>query len=78
MAKIYIRKGIIPVKMEDDALHIAVSAYYEMDILLSWNYKHLANVFKKKRIMAVNLEEGYGKLLEMTTPWEVLQDDNKE
>ncbi len=75
LANIYVEKGIIPVKKHSDAFHIAYSTYYELNILLSWNYKHLANVFKKRRIMAVNLEEGYDKPIEFITPLEVLNDD---
>jgi hypothetical protein len=49
LAKLYVNEGIIPAKKDDDALHIAYSTFYEMDILLSWNYKHLANIFKRRK-----------------------------
>jgi hypothetical protein len=77
LASIYIGKRIIPEKKLDDSLHIAYSTFYEMDVLLSYNYKHLSNIFKKKRIMIVNLEEGYDKPLDLTTPMEVLKDDEE-
>ena len=77
MAEVYIAKGIIPVKKYADALHIAVSTYYEIDALLSWNYRHLANIQKKKKIMIANLEEGYEKSLELITPMEVMNDDQE-
>jgi len=77
LAKQYIDKGIISTQNANDALHIACSTFYEMDILLSWNYKHLANVFKKKKIMIANLEEGYDKPLDLITPMEVIQDEKE-
>ncbi|MFH1222728.1 MAG: hypothetical protein V1647_00120, partial [Pseudomonadota bacterium] len=68
LADLYISKGIISEKRKDDATHIAYSAYYEMDLLLSWNYKYLSNVIKKYRIAAANLWEGYNKPLDLATP----------
>jgi len=76
LKKLYVGRNIIPQKKDDDALHIAFSTFYEMDILLSWNYKHLANIFKKKKIQIVNLEEGYDKPLELITPMEVINEDD--
>ena len=75
LADAYIIQGIIPHRKKDDALHIAVSTVYEMDALVSWNYKHLANINKKERIRAVNLLHGYLKELEMITPMEVANDE---
>jgi predicted nucleic acid-binding protein len=77
LAARYVAEGIIPEKKYDDAEHIAVSTYYEMDILLSWNYKHLANVRKKQRIQIINLQEGYVKPLELVTPMEVAYEDKE-
>ncbi len=36
-------KGIMPAKAAEDALHIAIAAVHEVDFLLSWNFKHIAN-----------------------------------
>jgi len=35
--------GVLPRKAEADAVHIAVATVYEMDMLLTWNCRHLAN-----------------------------------
>ncbi|HNY13761.1 MAG TPA: type II toxin-antitoxin system VapC family toxin [Candidatus Wallbacteria bacterium] len=72
MATGYIDKGIIPVKKIDDALHIAFATYYEFDILLSWNFKHLSNIKKQKEINIVNLNNGYCKPLVLINPLEVI------
>lgn len=74
MARHYIEYDIIPESEINDAFHIGYSTYHEMNILLSWNYKHLANVFRKKKVVWLNLEEGYDKPLDIVTPMEVLQD----
>jgi predicted nucleic acid-binding protein len=75
MAEVYLDEGIVPPKKRDDALHIAVSTFHEMDALLSWNYKHLANLNKKEKVRAVNITQGYLKELEMITPLEVIGDE---
>lgn len=75
LADIYIGKGVITEKKRDDALHIAIATVYEMDALISWNYRHLANLNKKEKIRAVNIVHGYLKDLEMITPMEVIGDE---
>jgi hypothetical protein len=35
--------GVLPQKAEADAVHIAVATVCEMDVLLTWNCRHLAN-----------------------------------
>ncbi len=44
LATLYLQKKIIPEKKIFDALHIAMSVINNIDYLVSWNYKHLANV----------------------------------
>lgn len=75
LAALYIEAKIIPVNKRDDALHIAVSTVNEMDALVSWNYRHLANLNKKEKVRSLNLAQGYFKELEMITPMEVIGDD---
>jgi predicted nucleic acid-binding protein len=74
IAEIYIGNGVIPVKKVEDALHISYATYYEMDILLSWNFKHLANVNKEHKIIIENLKMGYNYPLRLLSPLEVLDD----
>jgi predicted nucleic acid-binding protein len=37
----YIDESLIPEKYENDALLIALTSVYSLDILVSWNFKHL-------------------------------------
>ncbi|MEW6103521.1 MAG: type II toxin-antitoxin system VapC family toxin [bacterium] len=75
LADIYIAEGVISEKKRDDALHIAIATVNEMDALVSWNYRHLANLNKKEKVHAVNIMQGYLKELEMITPMEVIGDE---
>jgi len=44
LADFYLQPGAIPLKSQVDAFHLAIAVVNQMDILLTWNYKHLANV----------------------------------
>ncbi len=71
LAAKYIEKKIVPEKKENDALHVAIATVNEVDAIVSWNYRHLANLRKTELFNAANLEEGYLKRIEIVTPMEV-------
>ncbi|MEK7287690.1 MAG: hypothetical protein AAB091_03915 [Elusimicrobiota bacterium] len=73
LAKAYQARGVIPLNKTEDALHAAVASVYGVDVLVSWNYRHLVNVRKNELINAVNLEMGYRKGLRIATPPEVIE-----
>jgi predicted nucleic acid-binding protein len=75
LSKEYIFQGVIPEKKGEDALHVATSTIYEVDALVSWNNRHLANLLKMEKINAINLKEGYTKHLEIITPMEVMSNE---
>lgn len=75
LAEFYVKEGIIPEKKIEDAQHIAIATINLMDILLSWNFKHLANIKKQISIKIVNEREGYYYPLILTNPMEVLYED---
>jgi hypothetical protein len=76
MADVYLARGVIPARKREDALHVAHATVRELDILLSWNFKHLANVRREGLIAAINQEEGYGHTLRLLSPLEV-EDENQ-
>jgi predicted nucleic acid-binding protein len=67
----YIKNGIIPKKKTADSLHVAYSTVFQMDVLLSWNFKHLANINKERRIIILNKTLGYNYPFRMANPLEV-------
>ncbi|MDR0302615.1 MAG: hypothetical protein LBI04_09935 [Treponema sp.] len=71
----YLDNGIIPKKNIADAFHVAYSTIFEMDILLSWNFKHLANINKEQKILVVNKLNGYNYPFRMANPLEVRYDE---
>ncbi len=72
LADKYVIESIIPASKLEDALHIAFAKKYEFDILLSWNFRHLANINKQILINGVNLKYGYLKQILLLNPMEVI------
>ena len=58
VSEVYVREGITPVRYRNDALRVALAVCHALDVVVSWNMKHLVNVRKVQRINAVNLRYG--------------------
>ena len=69
----YIEEGIIPAVYRDDALHIALTSVKGLDILVSWNFRHLVKHKTRIEVTGVNTLLGY-KAIDICTPWEVIED----
>jgi hypothetical protein len=58
VAKVYEEHLVMPRGNIGDAYHLALACVHEMDCLLTWNCRHLANANKTAHIQAVNLRLG--------------------
>jgi hypothetical protein len=74
LASAYIADGAVGARMRADALHIALASVARVDVLVSWNFKHIVNLARIHAYNAVNLKQGY-PLLEIRTPREVVEDE---
>ena len=72
----YLAERLLPEKKLDDARHIALTTVNQIDILLSWNFKHLANINKQLAVKVINEREGYFYPMLLTNPMEVLYEDD--
>jgi len=70
LAELYQQRGILTPKYYADGLHIALATVAEVDVLVSWNFKHIVHYDKIRRFNAMNLEHGY-KPLAIYSPREV-------
>jgi predicted nucleic acid-binding protein len=77
LAESYVASGAIGRSMIVDAQHIAVATVHRVDVLVSWNFRHIVNLDRIHGYNSVNLREGY-PLLEIRTPPEVLTYDQGE
>jgi len=70
LTQIYINEDLIPEKYENDALLIALTSVYSLDILISWNFKHLVKRKTRIGVNLINLKKGY-KPIEILAPPEL-------
>lgn len=71
LAQKYIDSNAIPEKCREDALHIALATVNKVDVLVSWNFKHIVNYDRILKYNAVNLVNGY-KVVEIRSPKELI------
>lgn len=74
LAAAYVEEGAIGARMRADALHIALATVARVDVLVSWNFKHVVNLRRIHALNSVNLKNGY-PILEIRTPREVASHD---
>ena len=78
LAKDYLDNQVLPPKSHYDALHIAFATVHELDAIVSWNLRHIANLRRQEKAKSVNILNGYTKPLQMITPMEVSYDESKD
>lgn len=54
LAEELVRRGALPKKATVDAFHIGIAAAHQIEYLLTWNCKHIANANKFGHIRRVN------------------------
>ena len=77
LANSYQSKGILSPNFFADGLHIALATIAEVDLLVSWNFKHIVHFDKIRLFNAVNIELGY-KPLQIYSPREVTRYEEKQ
>jgi predicted nucleic acid-binding protein len=71
LAQDFLEHGVVPPSKVEDAQHVAVAVASELDVLVSWNYRHLVNVRRREEFHQVGVMNGYYKPLQIVTPPEV-------
>ncbi len=73
LANKYIEEKAVSKKFLFDAQHIAVASINRVDVLVSWNFKHIVNLRRIQLYNATNLKYGY-PLIEIRSPREVIDE----
>lgn len=71
LAEAYIKERAVAEKSISDARHIAIATVARVDVLVSWNFKHIVNINRIHLFNAVNLKLGY-PIIEIRSPKEIL------
>jgi len=59
LAYLSMKKGAIPSSEPEDALHIAVATVNRIELLASWNFKHIMSINPIRKIHEINSKEKY-------------------
>jgi predicted nucleic acid-binding protein len=73
LANAYLKDGAVAESSLSDARHIAIATIARVDVLVSWNFKHIVNLNRIRRFNEVNLKTGYASI-EIRSPKEVLNE----
>ncbi len=71
LANEYISERVVGETSLADCQHIAIATIARVDVLVSWNFKHIVNLRRIRGYNSVNMKNNYPSL-EIRTPEEVL------
>ena len=72
LASKYIVEKVVGQTSFDDCVHIATATICKADILISWNFKHIVNVYRIRGYNSINLRMNYPPL-EIRSPKEIIE-----
>lgn len=75
LAETYITEKVVGKTSLEDCRHIALATIHKVDVLASWNFKHIVNLDRIKGYNSVNLRLGYS-MLEIRSPKDLVNYGN--
>lgn len=71
LADTYLAEKVVGKTSRVDCFHIALATIHQVDILVSWNFKHIVNVQRIRGYNAVNMKLGY-PTIDIRSPKEII------
>jgi len=75
LAETYVNENVVGNTSFDDCVHIATATVHRADLLVSWNFKHIVNVYRIRGYNAINMKLGY-PILNIHSPKEIISYGN--
>ena len=75
LAEMYINEKVVGKTSRADCQHIALATINNVDVLVSWNFKHIVNLEKIRGYNSINFRQGY-QMTEIRTPKEIFSYEN--
>lgn len=72
LARQYVAEKVVGETSLDDCRHIACATVNKVDYLVSWNFKHIVNVFRIRGYNSINVKNGYSQL-DIRSPKDIVQ-----
>jgi predicted nucleic acid-binding protein len=76
LAETYIDEKVVGKTNLEDCRHIALATIHKVDVLASWNFKHIVNLDRIKGYNSVNLRLGYS-MIEIRSPKDLVNYGNE-
>jgi predicted nucleic acid-binding protein len=76
LAETYIKEKVVGETSFDDCVHIAAATVHKVDLLVSWNFKHIVNVYRIRGYNSINMRLGY-TTLSIHSPKEIVEYENE-
>jgi hypothetical protein len=74
LAEEYVKEKVVGQTSIDDCRHIACATINKVDYLVSWNFKHIVNVFRIRGYNAINIKNGHIQL-DIRSPKEIIYNE---
>ena len=71
LADEYVKENVVGQTSRNDCLHIAIATLARLDLLVSWNFRHIVNIKRIRGYNGINIKNGYPSL-EIRSPKEVI------
>ncbi len=71
LANEYLKEEVVGQTSIDDCIHIATATINKVDLLISWNFKHIVNIQRIRGYNSINLKNGYSTL-EIRSPKDLI------
>jgi len=75
LADAYIKEKVVGKSSLEDCRHIALATINRVDVLASWNFKHIVNLDRIKGYNSVNLRLGF-PMIEIRSPKDLIKYGN--
>ncbi len=75
LGQTYIHEKVVGETSLNDCIHIALATLSKVDVLVSWNFKHIVNVYRIRGYNSVNLKLGHSTI-DIRSPKEIVGYEN--
>ena len=70
LARVLHQAELVPANKFDDAIHLALAAVIGVDVLVSWNFRHMVNLNVKRKLPVLLAQERYLRHFDIVSPYE--------
>jgi predicted nucleic acid-binding protein len=71
LAEAYIQESVVGKASYNDCLHIAIATIERLDLVVSWNFKHIVNIKRIHGYNGVNIKNGF-PAIEIRSPKDLI------